>query len=251
MVVRDDQFGLVAMGNSVGHVSPGGNTSGYSSTLQTGLPSAPQTPSPGSAYGGGLSGKAVAMGHSPGGPAGHQDVSATAGMTTPPEAPLPGISGMGPLGTPLETPSRSPEPKPRRRKRECPQCHKLLSNLTTHRAIHDTGPKPYACKTCQRPFKRLNDLVRHERRHLSQGGQWQFECPFHKGSPTCHPTGHFSRCDTYKNHLRAIHFKYPPHTHKAERAGLRGNCGACGQSFVTAQAWLQDHVATGACPAIP
>lgn len=137
----------------------------------------------------------------------------------------------------------------RRRKKECPQCHKLFSNLTTHRAIHDEGPKAYICSTCQRGFKRTNDLIRHEKCHLSKLGQWQFHCPFHNDRVnSCHASGRFTRCDTYKNHLKAIHFKYPPNTQKAQRAHVPGNCKACGQAFPSVAIWLSNHVKNNSCP---
>lgn len=142
------------------------------------------------------------------------------------------------------------QPKTKRRKRECPQCHKLFSNLTTHRAIHDTFTKPYSCSTCQRPFKRINDLQRHEKAHLSKLGHWQYVCPLYAHQLPCHVSGKFTRGDTYKNHLRAIHFKYPPNTSKSQRALSPGHCKDCGMAFGNVSLWLADHIDTRACPAI-
>lgn len=144
-----------------------------------------------------------------------------------------------------------------RKKRECPICHNFYSNLTTHKSIHNKGSKPYACTTCSRAFKRLNDLIRHEKCHLSKLGAWEYQCPFHPGQNSgvprgqlCHQTGYFTRCDTYKNHLKAIHFKYPPNTLKSERSKVSGHCKECGMFFNSVQEWLKTHIENNACPKI-
>ncbi|GMF14231.1 unnamed protein product [[Candida] boidinii] len=143
-----------------------------------------------------------------------------------------------------------------RKKRECPICHNFYSNLTTHKSIHSRSDiKPYVCSTCQRGFKRLNDLLRHEKCHLSQLGEWEFQCPFHKtdckeNESPCHHTGYFSRCDTYKNHLKAIHFAYPVNTQKCDRYKVGGTCKECNLSFANVQEWLVSHVESGNCEKI-
>ncbi|QPG77035.1 hypothetical protein FOA43_004432 [Brettanomyces nanus] len=145
-----------------------------------------------------------------------------------------------------------------RKKRECPICHNFYSNLTTHKSIHNKGSKPYACTTCSRAFKRLNDLIRHEKCHLSKLGAWEYQCPFHPGASSgnshgeisCHQTGYFTRCDTYKNHLKAIHFKYPPNTLKSERSKVSGHCKECGMYFNGVQDWLKNHIENNVCPKI-
>ncbi|GME80548.1 unnamed protein product [[Candida] boidinii] len=140
-----------------------------------------------------------------------------------------------------------------RKKRECPICHNFYSNLTTHKSIHSRSDiKPYVCSTCQRGFKRLNDLLRHEKCHLSQLGEWEFQCPYHKtdceeNESPCHHTGYFSRCDTYKNHLKAIHFAYPVNTQKCDRYKVEGTCKECHLSFANVQEWLVSHVESGNC----
>ncbi|ODV86376.1 hypothetical protein CANARDRAFT_184188, partial [[Candida] arabinofermentans NRRL YB-2248] len=142
-----------------------------------------------------------------------------------------------------------------RKKRECPTCHMFFSNLTTHKAIHNKDSKPFTCPTCSRSFKRLNDLIRHEKCHLSKIGEWEFRCPYYDPSKPnglsvepCHHTGYFTRCDTFKNHLKAIHFKYPTNTLKSERQNVSGNCKECGQFFKNGvMEWLSDHVESGNC----
>lgn len=154
------------------------------------------------------------------------------------------------------SPSSKPLTHQPRKKRECPICHQYFSNLTTHKAIHNKDSKPYVCATCNRPFKRLNDLIRHEKCHLSQLGEWEYQCPFHPGSDLlrsnrgeiCHHTGYFTRCDTYKNHLKAIHFRYPPNTLKSERSKVGGHCRECNEYFENVQEWLTKHIETNQCP---
>ncbi|SMN22664.1 similar to Saccharomyces cerevisiae YDL048C STP4 Protein containing a Kruppel-type zinc-finger domain [Maudiozyma saulgeensis] len=58
----------------------------------------------------------------------------------------------------------------------------------------------------------------------------------------CHQTGVFSRCDTYKNHLKALHFEYPPGTKKKERSIVPGKCKHCGAKFENVDTWLNSHV---------
>ncbi|KAH3662262.1 hypothetical protein OGAPHI_005510 [Ogataea philodendri] len=146
----------------------------------------------------------------------------------------------------------SSTPSHPRKKRECPICHNYFSNLTTHRATHIQDSRPFTCQTCSRSFKRLNDLMRHEKCHLSKLGEWEFRCPFFINDPAgrsenCHHSGQFTRCDTYKNHLKAIHFKYPPNTPKSDRSKVSGSCRECGMYFNNVQEWLTTHVETKEC----
>lgn len=69
--------------------------------------------------------------------------------------------------------------------------------------------------------------------------------------PACHQNGGFSRCDTYKNHLKAMHFEYPPGTKKKERAGMHGLCKACGMGFANSEVWITRHVEISECTGIP
>ncbi|AMD18526.1 HBL376Cp [Eremothecium sinecaudum] len=97
-----------------------------------------------------------------------------------------------------------------------------------------------------------------ETRYLVQG---TYKCPFNStlikldmeifpskdrplpfATSTCHITGVFSRCDTYKNHLKALHFEYPPGTKKRERANIHGRCKHCGAMFDNVDIWLNEHV---------
>lgn len=177
-----------------------------------------------------------------------------------------------------------------RRKKMCPTCNKLFSNLTTHKATHlKHENRPHKCTTCAQRFTRNNDLVRHRKRHWQDGTDGRhmgniaeifsedekskqleklhqikgaFKCPYNStlikldvemypfkkamdlnfDARTCHSTGVFSRCDTFRNHLKALHFQYPPGTHKAERSTVSGKCRHCGMHFDNVDQWLNEHV---------
>lgn len=151
--------------------------------------------------------------------------------------------------------------KPQRKKKQCPECHLFFSNLSTHKSIHLTPEnRPYLCKICGRGFARSNDLFRHNKRHWKETGSSQgaFKCPFSSvlysnttglklRETPCHPTGIFSRCDTYKNHLKALHFEYPPGTKKKNRMDVGGNCKKCGKFFENVEVWLNTHVENNEC----
>lgn len=146
-----------------------------------------------------------------------------------------------------------PMPHPTRRKKQCPQCLKFFSNLATHKSTHlSEVARPHTCTECGRGFARPNDLFRHLKSHR---GDAPFRCPFFmtkehqddKKEPLCHQTGGFSRCDTYKNHLKAMHFEYPVGTKKKDRNGQSGCCRACGMHFDNVDDWVSSHVETRQC----
>ncbi|CAG98109.1 uncharacterized protein KLLA0_F07073g [Kluyveromyces lactis] len=168
-----------------------------------------------------------------------------------------------------------------RKKKQCPLCGLFFSNLSTHKSTHlSPETRPFKCEVCSRGFARSNDLIRHKKLHwkddLNQESmdfveklkclhelKGTYKCPFNsnlinldlklKGSDmktadlpfetsNCHSTGVFSRCDTFKNHLKALHFEYPPGTKKKDRANVAGHCKHCGQKFESIETWLKDHV---------
>lgn len=141
----------------------------------------------------------------------------------------------------------------KRKKRECPECHLFFSNLATHKSTHlNPTARPHVCKICGRGFSRPNDLFRHFKCHWKKIGAdgGQFKCPFKngpRGSHCCHLLGIFSRCDTYKNHLKAIHFQYPGGTRKSERNLVPGCCRLCKKEFRNVDEWYNTHVDTGEC----
>lgn len=170
-----------------------------------------------------------------------------------------------------------------RKKKQCPLCGLFFSNLSTHKSTHlSPETRPFKCEVCSRGFARSNDLIRHKKLHwkddLNQESmdfveklkclhelKGTYKCPFNsnlinldlklKGSDiktadlpfetsNCHSTGVFSRCDTFKNHLKALHFEYPPGTKKKDRANVAGHCKHCGKKFESIDTWLKEHVGT-------
>lgn len=141
-----------------------------------------------------------------------------------------------------------------RKKRQCPECNLYFSNLATHKSTHlKPTSRPHICKYCNRGFARPNDLFRHTRCHWKEVGsnKGQFKCPYKNhstGDNCCHSSGIFSRCDTFKNHLKAIHFLYPSGTKKDQRNKVSGNCRMCHKFFTTVDDWLVNHVEKNECP---
>ena len=139
------------------------------------------------------------------------------------------------------------------RKMKCTECGKYFSNLNTHKTTHlKPVARPFICRHCGRGFSRLNDLLRHVRCHWKEIGsdKGQLKCPFKNnpfGDYCSHLTGIFSRCDTYKIHLKAIHFEYPAGTRKSERNNVSGCCRTCKKAFVNVDDWLHNHVEKGKC----
>lgn len=119
----------------------------------------------------------------------------------------------------------------------------------------DDDRKEFACKHCDASFKVKSYLTRHMRKHNNAKA---FVCPFFeesdyeacgavKNGTKCHPTGGFSRRDTFKTHLRALHFIYPPGTKSSERNTIGGRCAGCFEFFENNADWLKNHIEGGAC----
>lgn len=108
------------------------------------------------------------------------------------------------------------------------------------------------------PMNSVTDYAQLKSLHQIKG---TFKCPFnstliqldmdmypYKFKPlnfetsNCHQTGVFSRCDTFKNHLKALHFEYPPGTKKKDRNIVPGRCKHCGLKFENVDVWLNEHV---------
>lgn len=114
----------------------------------------------------------------------------------------------------------------------------------------------FKCPQCDAGFKVKSYLTRHMRKHNNAKA---FVCPFFeetevedggsvaKNGTKCHPTGGFSRRDTYKTHLKALHFIYPPGTKSTERNTTGGRCAGCFEFFDSNIDWLKDHIEGGAC----
>lgn len=199
---------------------------------------------------------------------GHHSPSAAYTQNTPPAsvptpAQTPPLNEDSPNGerASLTTGSSPSSPKELgwkpRKKRQCPECHLYFSNLATHKSTHlKPTSRPHLCKLCHRGFARPNDLFRHFKCHWKEIGadKGQFRCPFKAISPDsqedhcCHTLGIFSRCDTYKNHLKAIHFQYPSGTKKSERNNVPGSCRLCNKQFDTVDDWIINHIDANECP---
>lgn len=114
----------------------------------------------------------------------------------------------------------------------------------------------FVCAHCDAVFKVKSYLTRHMRKHNNAKA---FVCPFFeesegeegasvaKNGTKCHPTGGFSRRDTFKTHLKAIHFIYPPGTKSSERNTTGGRCAGCFEYFKSNADWMQNHIEGGAC----
>lgn len=122
--------------------------------------------------------------------------------------------------------------------------------------------KLYTCAVCDATFKVKGYLTRHQKKHFKAK---PLQCPYFESSidtdgvkttgdevsttkiPRCHPTGGFSRRDTLKTHLKALHFVYPTGTKSGDRNNKKGRCAACFKEFNTNQEWLEQHVMTNQC----
>ncbi|GMM31733.1 Stp2 protein [Martiniozyma asiatica (nom. inval.)] len=112
------------------------------------------------------------------------------------------------------------------------------------------GGKAYKCPYCPTKFKIRGYLTRHLKKHSKEKA---YCCPFHDpdSKSKCHSTGGFSRRDTYKTHLKARHFKYPPGIRSSDRTGMVGWCGICGERFLNNEIWVERHIEGGKCPGLP
>ncbi|EGV65645.1 protein with similarity to stp1p [Yamadazyma tenuis] len=117
--------------------------------------------------------------------------------------------------------------------------------------------KAHQCPQCEATFKLRGYLTRHLKKHSIKKA---YCCPFHKFSVyideanvthQCHPTGGFSRRDTYKTHLKSRHFQYPKGTKTKERAKSCGNCSMCGEFFPNSEIWCEIHIEGGECKFLP
>lgn len=117
--------------------------------------------------------------------------------------------------------------------------------------------KGHQCPHCEATFKLRGYLTRHLKKHSVKKA---YCCPFHKfliyidennGTHKCHPTGGFSRRDTYKTHLKSRHFKYPKGTKTKERSKTAGSCSMCGESFPNSEIWCEIHIEGGECKFLP
>ncbi|OBA19065.1 hypothetical protein METBIDRAFT_17053, partial [Metschnikowia bicuspidata var. bicuspidata NRRL YB-4993] len=121
----------------------------------------------------------------------------------------------------------------------------------------ESGPLEHECPHCDAKFRMRGYLTRHLKKHMPQKA---YQCPFREKSlykdendnmHQCHPSGGFSRRDTYKTHLKTRHFKFPSGTPIKGRSQSSGNCSMCGEWFENAEIWSEIHVEGAECKYLP
>ena len=141
----------------------------------------------------------------------------------------------------------------------------IISNKNKTKNKDKDKNKIYTCSICNTTFKVKGYLTRHLKKHAKSK---PFHCPYFDSSieyiennnnteqkipddnlkiPRCHPTGGFSRRDTFKTHLKALHFVYPTGTKSNDRIDKHGRCAACFKEFSSNKDWLENHVMTNEC----
>lgn len=105
---------------------------------------------------------------------------------------------------------------------------------------------PFHCPHCKSSFRLRGYLTRHMKKHATNKA---YSCPFYNPADKnpCHPTGGFSRRDTYKTHLKARHFLYPQGTRSEHRSKVTGLCSGCGASFESNERWVEEHIHNKQC----
>lgn len=105
----------------------------------------------------------------------------------------------------------------------------------------------FQCPHCPSNFKVKGYLTRHLKKHAIKK---EYVCPFWSANRKCHTTGEFSRRDTFRAHLRSIHFVYPVGTLRSRRNLSNGCCAACYKEFSSNNEWMKTHIEAGSCPGI-
>lgn len=100
---------------------------------------------------------------------------------------------------------------------------------------------PFVCHVCGAGFKIKGYLTRHVKKHATEKA---YTCPFYNPNDEspCHPSGGFSRRDTFKTHLKARHFEYPSGTRSEHRTKVSGTCRGCGKGFKNNDEWIEEHI---------
>ncbi|CCK69700.1 Stp1p KNAG_0C06030 [Huiozyma naganishii CBS 8797] len=120
------------------------------------------------------------------------------------------------------------------------------------RPSSSSAMEPFVCHYCDARFRMRGYLTRHIKKHAIEKA---FRCPFfQRGQPRdlqCHPSGGFSRRDTYKTHLKVKHVLYPPGVRPSDRNRSGGHCTACGEYTESLHEWVEQHIESGACQGLP
>ncbi|VVT57447.1 uncharacterized protein SAPINGB_P005700 [Magnusiomyces paraingens] len=165
-----------------------------------------------------------------------------------------GAGAAGATGSNLEIVSFQQQQKQQQQRQPHSATQKSVHVPSSHRGRTAEGhveskEYPYVCTHCMAAFRIRGYLTRHMKKHAVQKA---YRCPFYnceEKSP-CHPTGGFSRRDTYKTHLKARHFLYPPGTRSEHRAKVGGMCRGCGAKFESNERWVEEHIHSRECPGL-
>lgn len=119
------------------------------------------------------------------------------------------------------------------------------SNAPSPKSKPDSNT-PFMCPKCHASFRIKGYLTRHMKKHATKKA---YNCPFYdpEAKTTCHPSGGFSRRDTYKTHLKARHFLYPIGTRSEHRAKVPGTCAGCDEHFASNEQWVEEHIQKKRC----
>lgn len=111
---------------------------------------------------------------------------------------------------------------------------------------NEKSKHPFNCPHCPSSFRLRGYLTRHMKKHAIKKA---YSCPFYdcNDKSPCHPSGGFSRRDTYKTHLKARHFLYPAGTRSEHRSKVPGICSGCGEKFDSNEKWVEEHIHNGKC----
>ncbi|EJS42166.1 stp1p [Saccharomyces arboricola H-6] len=118
--------------------------------------------------------------------------------------------------------------------------------------VLSNGEEEFICHYCDATFRIRGYLTRHIKKHAIEKA---YHCPFfNSGTPPdlrCHNSGGFSRRDTYKTHLKARHVLYPKGVKPQDRNKSSGHCAQCGEYFSTIENFVENHIESGDCKALP
>lgn len=138
--------------------------------------------------------------------------------------------------------------------------------------LNKNNEPQFICHYCDAKFYVRGYLTRHIKKHAIVKA---YKCPFYRkpnstlqsktfvtfvtsirrpignNNSTCHPTGGFSRRDTYKTHLKTRHIVYPAGIKPAERSKVGGHCTQCGEFTKDLNNWVEEHIENGKCTGLP
>ncbi|CAI4057734.1 hypothetical protein SUVZ_02G5690 [Saccharomyces uvarum] len=118
--------------------------------------------------------------------------------------------------------------------------------------VLENGEEEFICHYCDATFRIRGYLTRHIKKHAIRKA---YHCPFFNcATPPdlrCHNSGGFSRRDTYKTHLKARHVLYSKGVKPQDRNKSSGHCAQCGEYFPIIENFVENHIESGDCKALP